>query len=124
MFGKGFGQSTQKFGSLPEPIGDSIFAVLSEEFGFLGSGLIITLFLFFALRGLKIASKSTDHFGGLVALGIVIMIITGSFVNIAAMLGIIPLSGTPLLFISHGGTALFMTLFQVGIILNISRHQK
>ena len=124
VLGKGFGQSTQKFGYLPEPIGDSIFAVASEEFGFVGSLTLIILFLFFTLRGLKIATSTEDEFGRLLALGIVILIIAGSFINIAAMLAIIPLSGTPLLFISHGGTALFLTLAEVGIILNISKYRK
>lgn len=121
FMGKGFGQSTQKFGSLPEPIGDSIFAVASEEFGFIGSTSIIVLFLFFTIKGLRIALRSEDIFARLLCVGIIMLIISGSFINIAAMLGIIPLSGTPLLFISHGGTALFLVLAQTGIILSISR---
>lgn len=124
LMGKGFGQSTQKFNFLPEPIGDSIFAVASEEFGFVGSVIIVLLFLFFGFRGLKIALKADDEFGRLLTVGIVILIVSGSFINIAAMLGIIPLSGTPLLFISHGGTALFLTLTMTGIILNVSRGKK
>jgi cell division protein FtsW len=119
--GKGFGQSSQKFSFLPEPIGDSIFAVASEEFGIIGSVGIIVAFLFFALRGLKIASKVNNEFGRLVVVGIVILIVAGSFLNIAAMLAIIPLTGTPLIFISHGGTALFIAMAEVGIILNISK---
>lgn len=121
VLGKGFGQSTQKFNFLPEPIGDSIFAVAGEEFGIIGALFIVSAFLFFALRGLKIASKTTDEFGRLVTTGIVILITVGSFLNIAAMLAIIPLTGTPLVFISHGGTALFLALIEVGIILNISK---
>lgn len=124
LFGKGFGQSSQKFNFLPEPIGDSVFAVASEEFGLLGSVLIICAFLFFGFRGLKIAQKTNDQFGRLVVVGIVILVLSESFMNIGAMLGIIPLSGTPLLFISHGGTALFITLATMGIILNISKKQK
>jgi cell division protein FtsW len=124
VFGRGFGQSVQKFNFLPEPIGDSIFAVAAEEFGFLGSAAIILLFLFFGFRGLKIAVNVPDMFGRLVIVGIVILIISESFMNIAAMLGIVPLSGTPLLFISHGGTALLFTLAEVGIILNISKQQR
>lgn len=124
LLGKGFGQSTQKFSFLPEPIGDSIFAVASEEFGFVGSVGIIILFMFFGLRGLKIASRSQDEFGRLLVVGIVILILSESFINISAMLGLIPLSGTPLLFISHGGTALFLTLSVTGIILNISKQKK
>ncbi|HEY4512558.1 MAG TPA: putative peptidoglycan glycosyltransferase FtsW [Candidatus Paceibacterota bacterium] len=123
VLGKGFGQSTQKYNFLPEPIGDSIFAVFGEEFGFLGSIAIITLFLFFALRGMKIAARAPDEFGRLVALGIVILIVAGSFMNIAAMLGIIPLTGTPLIFVSQGGTALFIALAEVGIVLNISKYR-
>jgi cell division protein FtsW len=124
MFGRGFGQSVQKFSFLPEPIGDSIFAVMAEEFGFLGSLGLIFIFIFFVFRGMRIAMNSPDTFGGLVAFGIVILIVSQSFFNIGAMLGILPLSGIPLLFVSHGGTALFITLAEVGIVLNISRYQK
>jgi len=123
-FGRGFGQSIQKFNVLPEPIGDSIFAVASEEFGFVGGVIIISIFVFFALRGFKIASRVPDVFGRLVVTGIVIMITSQAFVNIGAMAGILPLSGITLPFISHGGTALFMTLFEVGIVLNISKSMK
>ncbi len=124
MFGRGFGQSIQKFNVLPEPIGDSIFAVASEEFGFVGALSIIFLFIFFAFRGLKIAGKVADPFGRLVVVGIVIMITTQAFVNIGAMVGVLPLSGITLPFVSHGGTALFMTLAEVGIVLNISKSAK
>ncbi len=121
--GRGFGQSIQKFNFLPEPIGDSIFAVAAEEFGFLGSLIIIFLYILFAFRGLRIAKHAPDMFSMLLIVGIVTLIITQSFLNIGAMLSIIPLSGTPLLFISHGGTAMFFTLASVGIILNISRYR-
>ncbi|HRH26829.1 MAG TPA: putative peptidoglycan glycosyltransferase FtsW [Parcubacteria group bacterium] len=124
MFGRGFGQSIQKFSVLPEPIGDSIFAVASEEFGFVGATTIIILFIFFCVRGLKIASRTTDSFGRLMVIGIVIMIGTQAFVNIGAMVGVLPLSGITLPFVSHGGTALFMTLAEVGIVLNISKSAK
>lgn len=123
LLGKGFGQSVQKFNFLPEPIGDSIFAVAGEEFGFVGAVLIILLYVIFALRGFKIAAHTPDLFGRLVVVGIVILITSGSFVNISSMLGLIPVSGVPLIFISHGGTALFIALAEVGIILNISKYQ-
>lgn len=122
--GRGFGQSIQKFNFLPEPIGDSIFAVAAEEFGFLGSVAIILFYIIFTLLGLKVAIRAPDLFGAFLVVGLITLITLQSFLNIAAMLAIIPLSGTPLLFISHGGTALFFALASVGIILNVSRHQK
>jgi cell division protein FtsW len=124
MFGRGFGQSVQKFTYLPEPIGDSIFAVAAEEFGFVGSVLLLAIFLLFATRGLKIASRVPNAFGRLAVVGLVIMITAQAFVNIGAMLGVLPLSGITLPFVSHGGTSLFISLFEVGIILSISRTQK
>jgi cell division protein FtsW len=121
VYGRGFGQSIQKFNFLPEPIGDSIFAVAAEEFGLTGGILLVLLFVFFALRGLKIATQTPDLFGRLLVVGIVILIISQAFVNISAMVGILPLSGIPLPFVSHGGTALFITLAEAGIILNVSK---
>lgn len=124
MFGRGFGQSIQKFKFLPESIGDSIFAVAAEEFGFVGSFALIFTFVLFAFRGLKISLKSPDEFGGLLVVGIVILVISQSFINIASMLGVIPLSGLPLVFFSQGGTSMFLTLAEMGIILNVSRYRK
>ena len=124
LTGRGFGQSIQKFNFLPEPIGDSIFAVASEEFGFIGAVGIVLLFVFFAFRGLKIAGRVPDNYGRLITVGIVIMIVSQAFVNIGAMVGILPLSGIPLPFISHGGTALFMTLAEIGIVLNVSKSMR
>jgi len=122
MWGRGFGQSVQKFNYLPEQIGDSIFAVAAEEFGFIGSMILLALFLSFALRGMNISSRCPDMFSRLLVLGIVILIITQSVVNISAMLAIIPLSGIPLVFVSHGGTAMLIALAEVGIVLSISKH--
>ncbi|MDD5152720.1 MAG: putative peptidoglycan glycosyltransferase FtsW [Candidatus Pacebacteria bacterium] len=122
IVGRGFGQSVQKYGTLPEPTGDSIFAVMGEEFGFVGATLLILLFLLFGIRGMQVANASQDSFSGLLAVGIVILIISQSFVNIAAMLGLIPLTGLPLVFVSHGGTAIVFSFIEVGILLNISRH--
>jgi cell division protein FtsW len=123
LFGRGFGQSVQKFTYLPEPVGDSIFAVAAEEFGFVGSVLLIAIFVLFATRGLKIASRVPQPFNRLLVVGIVIMIISQAFVNIGAMLGVLPLSGITLPFVSHGGTSLFISLFEVGVILSISKTQ-
>lgn len=124
IFGKGFGQSIQKFGYLPEPIGDSIFAVYSEEFGFVGASILVILYVLFTLRGLKIASRSNEPFGKMLGVGIVVLIATQSFMNIGAIIGVIPLSGMPLPFVSHGGTALMIVLAEVGIVLNISKYAK
>ncbi len=124
MSGRGYGQSIQKFNYLPEPIGDSIFAVEGEEFGFIGTVTLILLFIFFAFRGLKIAGRVPNSFGRLLVVGIVILIVSQAYVNISAMVGVLPLSGVPLPFVSHGGTALFMTLAEAGIVLNISKSAK
>jgi cell division protein FtsW len=124
MFGRGFGQSIQKFNYLPEPIGDSIFAVGAEEFGFFGSTILVGLYLLFFIRSVKISTNIDDIFGRLTVVGIAILILIESFMNISSMLGIIPLSGMPLLFVSHGGTALIAALAATGIIANISKYQK
>lgn len=122
-FGRGFGQSIQKFNFLPEPTNDAIYAVISEEFGFAGSASLILVFLFFAMRGFRIAGRAPDMFSSLTVTGIILLIISQSFINIASMVGMFPLTGVPLLFISHGGTALLFVLAEAGIILNISRWQ-
>lgn len=124
LTGRGFGQSIQKFEYLPEPIGDSIFAVYAEEFGFVGSSLLIILFLCFTFRGYKIAAEAGDMFGMLLVVGFMTIIVCQAFLNIGAMLGIAPLSGLPLPFISHGGTALLTTLTMIGIVLNVSKYRK
>lgn len=123
IMGRGFGQSMQKFNYLPEPMGDSIFAVASEEFGLLGSTTLLILFLLFGLWGLKIASRVSDPFGRLTALGIVILISAQCLVNIGAMIGLMPLTGVPLVFVSQGGSALLLALIEAGIVLNISRYR-
>ena len=122
--GRGFGQSIQKFEYLPEPIGDSIFAVFSEEFGFIGSVFLIGLLSFFTFRGYKIASHASDLFGMLLVVGFMTLIVIQAFLNIGAMLSLAPLMGLPLPFVSHGGTALLTTLIAVGIVLNVSKYQK
>lgn len=122
--GRGFGQSVQKFEYLPEPIGDSVFAVFAEEFGFIGSTMLIGLLAFFTFRGYKIATHAQDLFGMLLVVGIMTLIVIQAFLNIAAMLSLAPLMGLPLPFVSHGGTALMATLTAVGIVLNVSKYQK
>ncbi len=122
--GRGLGQSIQKFVYLPEPQGDSIFAVIGEEVGFVGSVFVIILYIVFALRGYRIAILSPDSFSKLLVIGIITIITFQSFMNIASIIGVFPLTGVPLVFISHGGTALLLSLGMVGIVLNISRFKK
>ncbi len=123
LLGRGFGQSIEKFNYLPEPAGDSVFAVFAEETGFLGSAILLALFIALSARGIVIAGNSRDLFGGLVALGFSFIIILQVFINIGAMLGIIPLTGLPLPFVSHGGTALMAVLLMCGFILNVAAHR-
>ncbi len=124
VVGKGYLQSVQRFNYLPEAHGDSIFAVVSEEFGFIGSSLLIILYVLFALRAFKIANKAPDDFSMLLATGFTSMIIVQSFLNIGSVINLIPFTGEPLVFISQGGTALVIAMSASGIILNISRYQK
>lgn len=122
--GKGFGMSSQKFTYLPEPVSDSIFAVFAEEFGYLGSLFLICSFLFFLFKGLSISIRAPDDFGRLLGAGIVIMIVVQSLINVAAMAGIFPLTGIPLVFVSKGGSSLIAALVEAGILLNISKHRR
>jgi len=122
--GRGLGQGVEKFSYLPEPIGDSIFAVAAEEFGFIGTTLLISLFVLFTLLGLRIAARAQDPFGGLMVVGLVILIVGQSFFNMASTLGLIPLVGLPLIFVSHGGTALALALAECGVILSVSRRMR
>jgi len=122
--GVGLGMSAQKLGYLPQTISDSIFAVFAEETGFLGSLFLVSAFLFLAWRGFKIAKEVPDKFLKLTALGITSWIIVQSFVNIGAMIGIVPLTGIPLPFISYGGSALAIELAATGILLNISKNRQ
>ena len=122
--GRGLGQSIQKFNYLPEPQGDSIFAVIGEELGFIGSAFLVLLYLAFVLRGYRIAIRNApDSFSKLLVIGFVTIITAQSYVNIASSIGVFPLTGVPLVFISHGGTALLLSMGMMGVVLNISRFQ-
>ena len=120
-FGKGYGHSIQKFAYLPETTGDSIFAVSAEELGFIISALIVAAFAFLALRGFKLAQNCRDPFAKLLVVGIITWFVFQAFLNIGAIIGILPLTGVPLPFISYGGTALAMCLAAAGILANISK---
>lgn len=121
IFGLGLGMSLQKFGFLPQPMSDTIFAVFSEETGFIGATILILFFLLFLWRGFKISKGAKDRFSQFTALGITSWIIIQAFLNIGSMTGIIPLTGSPLPFISYGGSHLIAELVGVGILLNISK---
>jgi len=124
LTGVGLGLSFQKFGLLPEPISDSIYAIFAEEAGFLGATFLVILFLAFAWRGLVIARRSRDEFSKLIVIGITSWITIQAFVNMGSMVGILPLTGIPLPFISYGGSALATELIALGILLNISKQAK
>ena len=124
IFGVGLGQSRQKYMNIPEPQNDFIFSILAEEFGLLGAILVSLMFIFLIARGVKIALNAPDLFGTLLATGIVAMIAIQAIVNIAVVTSSMPVTGMPLPFFSYGGTALAITMAEMGIVLNISRHQK
>ncbi len=122
FFGRGLGQSAQKYrATLPEPETDSIFAIFAEETGFLGSTLFILLYLLLAFFGIRTAKRARSLFEQTLAMGITLLIVTQSFLNIATISGIIPLSGFPLIFMSGGGTALLVSLTEMGILFAIAR---
>ncbi len=119
--GVGLGMSFQKFGVLPEPISDSIFAIFSEELGLLGGAMLVLLFAAFAWRGFYAAKQARDPFLSLAACGITAWIALQAFVNIGSMIGLIPLAGVPLPFFSYGGSALITELAALGLLLRISK---
>ena len=121
LFGTGLGQSKQKYLYLPEPQNDFIFSVLAEELGFVGCVFVIVLFAIFIWRGILIAMKAPDMFGSLVATGITSMVGIQVIINIAVVTSSMPATGMPLPFFSYGGTALFIILCEIGVLLNISR---
>lgn len=120
-FGRGYGHSRQKFAYLPEASGDSIFAVMAEELGFILTSLVVALYAFVAIRGFKLAGRCQDQFGKLLTVGIITWFVAQAFVNICSMIGLMPMTGVPLPFISHGGSSLFATLAATGILANISK---
>jgi len=120
LFGVGLGASRQKYLFLPEASTDSVFAVIAEELGIIGSVLIVSLFGIFIYKGLSIAAKAPDNFGRVLAAGITAWIGGQAFLNIASMVAIVPLTGIPLPFISYGGSSLVSVMIGCGILLNIS----
>src|SRR3989344_1702402 len=121
FWGTGLGQSRQKHLFLPEPATDSIFAVIGEELGFVGATVLILALVTLIIRGYQIASRVEDPFGRLLAVGITSWIAIQTFINLAAMVALVPLTGIPLPLISYGGSSLFATLIAIGVLLNISK---
>ena len=124
MWGVGFGNSAQKYYYLPDAENDFVFAILCEEFGFIGGLLVIILFMIFVFRGFYIARKSEDRFGMLLATGITLQVGIQALLNIGVNCCCIPNTGISLPFFSYGGTALFIQLVEVGLLLSVSRRAK
>lgn len=122
LTGVGYGRSTNKYLNLPESIGDSIFAIIGEELGFVGAAVLVFIFFILILRGIAIAKRAPDDFGRLLMVGFTSVIAVQVFVNVAAISGLIPLTGVPLPFISYGGTSLAVFMTMSGIMLNISKY--
>lgn len=124
LFGLGLGQSRQKFFYLPEPQTDFIFAILSEELGFIGGSLILLLFSVLLWRGIRIALGAPDLYGSFVAVGVISMIAIQVMINIGVVTGLIPVTGITLPFLSYGGSSLTLMLMAVGVPLNVSRYSR
>lgn len=123
-FGVGIGDGMQKLFYLPEPHTDFILSVIAEESGFVGVMAVICLFAVLIVRGFMVAFRAPDLFGTLLAAGLTMVLALGAFINIAGVMGLIPLKGLTLPFLSYGGTSLIMSLVAVGILLNISSHER
>lgn len=124
LFGMGFGNSIQKHFYLPEPQTDFIFSIISEELGILGIITVAILFLIIIFRGIKISIKSPDNFAKFLSFGIIFQLSFQTLLNLAVVVGLVPVTGVTLPFFSYGGSSLLITLISMGIILNISRYRE
>jgi cell division protein FtsW len=124
LIGLGLGQSRQKFGYVPEPHTDFIFAILAEELGFIGGSLIVLLFSLVLWRGIRIALGAPDLYGSLLAVGIIGMVVIQVIINIGVVTGLMPVTGITLPFLSYGGSSLTLMLTALGVLLNISRYAR
>jgi cell division protein FtsW len=122
LIGRGFMAGVQKLFYLPEPHTDFIYAVIGEEFGLIGTTVVMGCFLIIAWRGLKIAMEAPDRFGAFLAIGLTTMIAVQAFFNMSVVLGLVPTKGIPLPFVSNGGSSLLISLLGMGILLNVSQH--
>lgn len=124
IFGQGLGQGRQKFAYLPYPESDFIFAIVGEDFGLVGCVAVVLLFALFVFAGMRVALRTEDRFGCLLASGITCMIGMQAFINMGVVTGILPTTGLPLPFFSAGGTSVSIIMAAVGILLNVSRQQR
>lgn len=124
LFGVGYGNSLQKYFYLPEPQTDFIFAIIGEELGFIGGIFVLALFFIVFWRGCRIAMYAPDGFGKSVALGITAMLTIQGMINISVVIGLIPVTGITLPFLSYGGSSLTLALCSVGVLLNISKYAR
>jgi len=122
--GLGLGASRAKWGFLPNAYTDFIFAIIGEELGLIGTLLVIALFVAFAVLGVRTALKAPDRFGALLAAGITAWVVGQALINIGAVIGVLPVTGVPLPFISFGGSSLVITMAAAGILLNIARQTR
>lgn len=122
LFGRGLGQSMQKFLYVPEPHNDYIFSIMAEELGYIGVAAVLLLFMIFIWRGLKIAIHAPDAHGSLIATGVTALIAVQSLFNVAVVTNTVPPTGVSLPFFSSGGTSLVLFMVEVGILLNVSRY--
>ncbi|MDN5346813.1 MAG: cell division protein FtsW [Clostridia bacterium] len=122
LFGVGLGQGKQKLFYVPERHTDFIFAILSEELGFIGAAVVILLFFVLVWRGLRVALNAPDSFGSLLAAGITIMIMLQALINMGVVTGLLPITGITLPLVSYGGSSLLFSMLGIGILLNVSRY--
>lgn len=122
VFGRGFMDGVQKLFYIPEPHTDFIYAVISEELGLIGATAILACFVVIAIRGLRTSMFAPDRFGSLLAIGLTAMIAAQAFVNLSVVVGLVPTKGIPLPFVSNGGSSMMVSLFAMGILLNVSQY--
>jgi cell division protein FtsW len=122
VWGRGLMNGVQKLFYLPEPHTDFIYAAIAEELGLIGATAVVVCFCVLAWRGVRIALRAPDSFGAFIALGLTTMVAVQAFVNVSVVLGLMPTKGTPLPFVSFGGSSLLINLIGMGILLNVSQH--
>ena len=124
LFGKGPGKSETKLRFLPEKHTDYIFCIIGEEYGFIGTFIVVLLFIFFTITVLSINKKCTDDFGKYLSFGIMLIITGQALINMGMTTGVLPSKGFPLPFISYGGSSMLLNSYMLGIIINIARNNK